>query len=200
MSTLDLFRVVGAAVSSGVDRVKLQLRGLGQDGDDAGSEPVDDATHVQPLGLFAHAVVARSLRVLGWRRGDEVIALGVWNKRIAQSPAVDSGETRVYSVGEPAVCLRVGPVNIELRVKVTGEVRLAPDAATYAGKEVARKDDRVRTEIYVEKTDGKVVDVWVRTLGGAWDSVTSVADGAPAPGTGTLAYGAIYEGATKVKA
>ena len=50
---------------------------------------------------------------------------------------------RACSVGEPKVCLRVGPVHIELRVNVTGEVRLASDAADYAGKSVARVDDAV---------------------------------------------------------
>ena len=200
MSALDLFRVVGAAVAGTANRVHLQVRGLGQDGDDEGSEPIDNVHLIQPLGLFARAVVARSLRVIGWRRGDEVAAIGAWNKGIAQNPDVDAGETRVYSVGEPKVCLRVGPVHIELRVNVTGEVRLASDAADYAGKSVARVDDKVRTEFYVEKTDGKVVDVWVRTSGGAWDSVTSVADGAPAPGTGTMGYGTVNTGAAKVKA
>lgn len=200
MSTLGFFRVVGSALSGAVDRAQLQLRGLGQDGDNSGSEPIDDAVHVQPLGLFARAVVARSLRAIGWRDGDDVHVLALWNKSIAQDPSPDAGETRVYSVGAPKVCLRVGPVNIELRVNVTGEVRLAADAATYAGKEVARKDDRVRMEFYAERYDGKLVDLYVRDSGGSWTAVSSVPDGDPAPGSGTFGYGTIYEGAAKVKA
>lgn len=200
MSTLGFFRVVGAAISSAADRAHLQLRGVGMDGDDEGSEPVDDAVHVQPLGLFARAVVARSLRAIGWRDGDDVHVLALWNKQIAQDPAVDSGETRVYAVGAPKVCLRLGPVNIELRVNVSGEVQLASDAADYAGKSVARVDDKVRTDFYAETDGGKVVHLYCRNSGGAWQQVSEVPLGDPAPGTGTLAYGTVNTGAPKVKA
>lgn len=201
MSALDLFRVVGAAVSDAADRVHLQLRGLGMDGDNESSEPVDNAVHVQPLGLFARAVVAQSLRVIGWRRGDEVVALSVWNKRIAQDPAVDAGETRVYAVGEPKVCLRVGPVNIELRVNVGGEVRLASDAADYAGKSVARVDDAVDCGRFV--TAGSDRDLyWLPPGGGDLDWV-AIPNQVAAPilaSDGEAVTASIDEGAAKVKA
>lgn len=202
MSTLGFFRVVGAAISSAADRAHLQLRGVGMDGDDAGSEPVDDAVHVQPLGLFARAVVARSLRAIGWRDGDDVHVLALWNKQIAQDPAVDSGETRVYAVGAPKVCLRLGLLDIELRLGGgAGYVLLAPDAGSdYAGKSVARVDDKVRTDFYAETDGGKVVHLYCRTDGGAWQQVSEVPLGDPAPGTGTLAYGTVNTGAPKVKA
>jgi hypothetical protein len=205
MSTLGFFRVVGSALSGAVDRAQLQLRGLGQDGDNSGSEPIDDAVHVQPLGLFARAVVARSLRAIGWRDGDDVHVLALWNKSIAQDPSPDAGETRVYSVGAPKVCLRVGPVNIELRVNVTGEVRLAADAADYAGKEVARKDDRVRTKLYAKMSgevlpgDRRVIAMFAQASDGSWVQIDY---GTSDPGalSGTYGYGTIYEGAAKVKA
>lgn len=200
MSTLGFFRVVGAAISSAADRAHLQLRGVGTDGDNSGSEPVDDAVHVQPLGLFARAVVAQSLRAIGWRDGDDVHVLALWNKSIAQDPAVDSGETRVYAVGAPKVCLRLGPVDVQIRVNVTGNILLAPDAADYAGKSVARVDDKVRTDLYAETDGGKVVHLYCRTSGGAWQQVSEVPLGDPAPGTGTLAYGTVNTGAAKVKA
>lgn len=200
MSTLGFFRVVGAAISSAADRAHLQLRGVGMDGDNEGSEPVDDAVHVQPLGLFARAVVAQSLRAIGWRDGDDVHVLALWNKSIAQDPAVDSGETRVYAVGAPKVCLRLGPVDVQIRVNVTGNILLAPDAADYAGKSVARVDDKVRTDLYAETDGGKVVHLYCRTSGGAWQQVSEVPLGDPAPGTGTLAYGTVNTGAAKVKA
>jgi hypothetical protein len=200
MSTLGFFRVVGAAISSAADRAHLQLRGVGMDGDDSGSEPVDDAVHVQPLGLFARAVVARSLRAIGWRDGDDVHVLAVWNKQIAQDPAVSSGETRVYSVGAPKVCLRLGPVDIELRVNVDGFVKLAADAADYAGKSVARVDDKVRTEFYAEKDGDNIVAIYGRNSSGSWVAVSEVLVGDPAPGSGTLCYGTVNTGAAKVKA
>lgn len=200
MSTLGFFRVVGAAISSAADRAHLQLRGVGMDGDDAGSEPVDDAVHVQPLGLFARAVVAQSLRAIGWRDGDDVHVLALWNKQIAQSPAVDSGETRVYSVSAPKVCLRLGPVDVELRVNIDGFVKLAADAADYAGKSVARVDDKVRSEFYVEKDGDNIVAIYGRNSSGAWVAVSDVPVGDPAPGSGTLCYGTVNTGAAKVKA
>lgn len=200
MSTLGFFRVVGAAISSAADRAHLQLRGVGMDGDNTGSEPVDDAVHVQPLGLFARAVVAQSLRAIGWRDGDDVHVLALWNKQIAQSPAVDSGETRVYSVGAPKVCLRLGPVDVELRVNIDGFVKLAADAADYAGKSVARVDDKVRSEFYVEKDGDNIVAIYGRNSSGAWVAVSDVPVGDPAPGSGTLCYGTVNTGAAKVKA
>lgn len=199
MSTLGFFRVVGSALSGAVDRAQLQLRGLGQDGDNSGSEPIDDAVHVQPLGLFARAVVARSLRAIGWRDGDDVHVLALWNKSIAQDPSPEAGETRVYAVGAPKVCVRVGPVNIELRVNVTGEVRLAADAATYAGKSVGRVDDKVRIKLYAEKDGDNIVAIYGQNSSGAWTSIDEVPVDDPAP-SGTFVYGTIYEGAAKVKA
>jgi hypothetical protein len=201
MSALDLFRVVGAAVAGTANRVHLQVRGLGQDGDDEGSEPIDNVHLIQPLGLFARAVVARSLRVIGWRRGDEVAAIGAWNKGIAQDPAVDAGETRVYSVGEPKVCLRVGPVHIELRVNVTGEVRLASDAADYAGKSVARVDDAVDCGRFV--TVGGDRDLyWLPPGGGNLDWV-AIPNQVAAPvlaSDGEAVTAKVAAGAAQVKA
>jgi uncharacterized Zn-binding protein involved in type VI secretion len=191
MSTLGFFRVVGAAISNAADRAQLQLRGLGMDGDNAGSEPVDDAVHVQPLGLFARAVVAQSLRAIGWRDGDDVHVLALWNKQIAQSPAVDSGETRAYSVGAPKVCLRLGPVDVQIRVNVTGEVQLAPDAADYAGKSVARVGDAVACGRFVTLTT-------VVPLAQGRVNTPVLASIAPEPLTRLNVYGLVPAAATKV--
>lgn len=201
MSTLSFFRVVGAAISSAADRAQLQLRGLGMDGDNEGSEPVDDAVHVQPLGLFARAVVAQSLRAIGWRDGDDVHVLALWNKQIAQSPAVDSGETRAYSVGAPKVCLRLGPVNIELRVNVSGELRLAPDAADYAAKSVARVDDAVACGRFV--TVGADRDLYWLPPGagfGGWVAIPNIGAAPTLAASGEAITAAISAGAAKVKA
>lgn len=201
MSTLGFFRVVGAAISNAADRAQLQLRGLGMDGDNAGSEPVDDAVHVQPLGLFARAVVAQSLRAIGWRDGDDVHVLALWNKQIAQSPAVDSGETRAYSVGAPKVCLRLGPVDVQIRVNVTGEVQLAPDAADYAGKSVARVGDAVACGRFV--TVGADRDLYWLPPGagfGGWVAIPNVGTAPTLAATGTAITAAISAGAAKVLA
>lgn len=201
MSTLGFFRVVGAAISSAADRAHLQLRGVGMDGDNEGSEPVDDAVHVQPLGLFARAVVARSLRAIGWRDGDDVHVLALWNKQIAQDPAVDSGETRVYAVGAPKVCLRLGPVNIELRVNVSGEVRLAPDAADYADQPVVRVGDDVACGRLV--TVGADRDLYWLPPGagfGGWVAIPNIGAPPTLAATGTAITAEASTGAAKVKA
>lgn len=145
---LDFFRAVGADASAPLNATSklmhLQLRGLGADaGEQASAESTDEAPVLPQLGMLARPVVRSTLRALGVRDGDEVFLLKLWDKAISHATALEAGETRVYATGQPAVCLRLWDGFIELRVNVTGTVKLAPDAADYAGQPVARKEDTV---------------------------------------------------------
>lgn len=136
----DRFKVTLASIGAASRLLALQLRGAGDEGDDAGAEPAD-GTWYQQLGVAARPVVARTLRALGVRLGDEVLVLKVWDK--ARTPTdLEAGEVRVYGVGggNAGTTIRVranGDVDIEtgglgrLRVEAsTGIVHLGSVAAT----------------------------------------------------------------------
>lgn len=144
--TLDFFRALGldatAPINTTSKLMHLQLRGLGSDAAE-GSEPVDEAPLLPQLGVLARPVVRSTLRALGVRDGDEVFLLKLWDKAISHATAPQEGETRVYATGAPALCMRLWGTTIEIRVNVSGTLKLAPDASDYAAKPVARKDDAV---------------------------------------------------------
>lgn len=73
------------------------------------------------------------------------------------------------------------------------------DAATYAGKSVARVDDKVRLKLYAEKDGDNIVAIYGQNAAGSWVAIDEVVVGDPAP-SGTWVYGAVHEGAAKVKA
>ncbi len=190
---LDFFRAVGENASAPINATSrlahLQLRGLGADaGEQASAETTDEAPVLPQLGMLARPVVRSTLRALGVRDGDEVFLLKLWDKAISHATAPVAGETRVYATGQPAVCLRLWDGFIELRVNVTGTVKLAPDAADYAAQPVARKLDTVNA---------------AAALTTFFTQVKTVCDGI-APGVVTLpapvTIGAISSGAAKVLA
>lgn len=107
----------------------LQLRGAGDEGDDESAEAVDDAPFVQSLGLAVRPIVQSTLRALGIRWGAEVWPIKLWD-RAKQPTDLESGETRLYGVGEPTARMRIrsnGDVNVTAK---SGQVAaLGGDAA-----------------------------------------------------------------------
>lgn len=181
---LDFFRAVGlnatAPINATSKLMHLQLRGLGSDAAEGG-EPVDEAPVLPQLGLLARPVVRSTLRALGVRDGDEVFLLKLWDKAISHATAPEEGETRLYATGAPALCLRLWGTTIEIRVNASGTLKLAPDAADYAGKAVARKDDAVVSSVAFA----------------SWLAAVGIATGAGTPPT---SIGSINVGASKVLA
>lgn len=143
---LRLFEIASGGVRSAVNRLQsYQTRGYGQTGDDAGSERDDEVPFIgQPIGFVSRPVIRRGLRALGLVGDDDSVSLlAMIDRAVSHATDVGEGEARVYSPQETAVCVSVGPVHIELRVKTGGEVRLGVGGTGYAGKSVARVDDAV---------------------------------------------------------
>ena len=140
---MDLFKITAAAFSSTAKSVLLSARGLGDETDDASAEPADDVFYPGPLGLLVIPVARRTLKALVARIGGptEMLALGLWDKAITHAVAAVRGETRLFGAGWPAICVRLLDGAIELRVGTGGAVKLAPDGAGWANKNVARVDD-----------------------------------------------------------
>lgn len=141
----DLFKVVASELSSSAKLVLLNGRGLGdEDEGDTESEAADEIAHLSPLGLLVMPNVRKSLRALVARIGGpvELAAIALWDKAIAYDPAPQAGETRVYAAKWPGVCVRLLDGLVEIRVGgAGGAVKLAPDGAGWADKNVARVDD-----------------------------------------------------------
>lgn len=133
----DRFMVVGAAFSSVSKFLHLQMKGRGDEGDDENAEPVDDAPFIQQLGLAVFPVVQRTLRALGWRYGDEVWVLKLWDKKKPVT-GMQSGETRIYSVGK---------LSVQIRLLEDGSIQIASDGGNVVlnggSLNVARESDGV---------------------------------------------------------
>lgn len=152
---LRLFEIAAGGVRSAAHRLQsYQTRGYGQTGDDAGSERDDDVPFVgQPIGFASRPVIRRGLRALGLVGDDDSVSLlTMIDRAIEHATEVAEGEARVFSPQATAVCVRVGPVSIEVRVESgglvklapdVGEVQLAPGGVGYAGQSVARNGDSV---------------------------------------------------------
>lgn len=96
----------------------VQLRGDGDEGDDATAARADEqgAQFIQQLGVAARPVVARTLRALGVELGDEVVVLKVWDKTRLPTD-LDAGETRVFACGDVTVALRMRTDGVTLTAK-----------------------------------------------------------------------------------
>jgi len=168
---LTRWKVTRAAFGAVSKLLELQLRGDGDEGDDDGAAPEDDAPFYQQLGVAVRPVVARSLRALGVEDGDEVAVLKLWDK-VTTPTDLDAGETRVYAAGNLATVLRLLASQAVL------------DAATVllgagASKGVARATDPVSVTIPTGTT-------FTGTVGGSPATFTT---SAPVTCTGTITSG-----------
>lgn len=174
---LSLFEVTRAAIDATSKLLHAQLRGVGDQGDGASAEPVDDAAVLSQLGVAVRPVIASTLRALGYQDGDEVWVLKLWDK--ARTPNdLDAGETRVFAAGAVATALRLLADRIDVnapRINLGG-------AAT---KKVSRVGDAVRVTIPVGTTFTGTVGMTPTTF-----STTAL----------VVCDGTITEGSNKVRA
>jgi hypothetical protein len=130
----DRFKLTVARWEQGANMLLAQMLGQGNEDDDTSAERVDDAPFLGQLGLAVYPVVQRTLRGLGWRHGDEVWLLKVWDKA-RKILDMEEGETRVYAVGGETT---------RLRLKADGAAVLEADRIKLGAegtKGVARIDD-----------------------------------------------------------
>lgn len=132
---LSLWQVARAAFGEASKLLEVQLRGAGDEGDDATAEPVDAAPVLSQLGIAVRPVVARTLRALGYQDGDDVWVLKLWDK--ARSPTdLDEGETRLFSAGTITNVVRILSARIVVEAP---EIRLGATAS----KKVNREGDAI---------------------------------------------------------
>lgn len=143
---LDRFQVSRFVVSAAKKLFLAQLLGWGDQGDvsgadsgaltaedpDGAAEVVDDAPFYQQLGVAARPLVASTLKALGWREGDEVWILKLWDR--ARTPTdLAEGETRTYACGDITVRARFRTDGLAFEAKgatieitSVGAIRLTP--------------------------------------------------------------------------
>lgn len=174
---LSLFEVTRAAIDATSKLLHAQLRGVGDQGDHASAEPVDDAAVLTQLGVAVRPVIASTLRALGYQDGDEVWVLKLWDK--ARTPTdLDVGETRVFSAGAVSTALRLLADRIDVNA---ARINLGSSAT----KKVSRVGDAVRVTIPAGTTFTGTVGM----------TPTTFATTAP-----VVCDGTITEGSNKVRA
>lgn len=196
---LSLWEVTRAAFDATSRLLTVQLRGDGDEGDDANAVPEDDAPVLAQLGVAVRPVVTSTLRALGYQ-DDDVWVLKLWDK--ARSPTdLESGETRLFCAGTIARMIRLLADRIDVEAP-----RINLGAA--ATKKVNREGDAIRpgsltvtatvttlTITYTPPDGGTPVSANVGITGGA------MAPAAFVPGTTTLTLGGkTGPGSDKVRA
>jgi hypothetical protein len=98
MDLFDFVRIARTAVSTTRRVVTASIVGIGNVGDDASAERVDNCEVAQPLGLFAVPVLTPQTEGVVARLADRPFILFVLDKgRTAQ--ACEDGGTKLYGVG-----------------------------------------------------------------------------------------------------
>ncbi len=170
-----------------------QVRGYGSEGADDTAEAQDDVEVVQPLGLFARAVIADGLELLAAEVGDSTLGLAVINKALSALD-VEEGETRLYGAKESACRVRMradGSIDVaaksgaNVRITVAGGGAVVLNGGTL---DVARKTDTVTP------TSGMVT--WMAQVAAA---INAIAPGSVAPPAPT-SFATITGGNSTVKA
>lgn len=132
---LTLWKVTRAAFSTTAKVLLAQLRGDGDEGDDASAAAVDDATVLSQLGVAVRPIVSATLRAWGIEHGDEVVVAKLWDRE--RSPTdLDEGETRLFAAGAIATAVRLLAARIDV---VADRINLGPSAT----KKVNREGDAV---------------------------------------------------------
>lgn len=197
----DPWKVTRAAFNAASKLLHVQLRGAGDEGDDANAEPADDAVVLQQLGLAVLPIIQNAatstLRALGFQHGDEVRVLAWWDK--ARSPAdLEAGETQLYAVGA---------ITHVLRLLTSGAVLEAPSIklGAAATKKVNREGDPLRPgTLGISATSSTLTITYTAPDGGGTQSVSIVVGGSPAvftPVSGTITLaGKTGPGSNKVLA
>lgn len=106
MELFDFVRIARTAVSTTRRVVTASIVGIGNVGDDASAERVDNCEVAQPLGLFAVPVLTSQTEGVVVRLADRPFILFVLDKdRTAQ--ACEDGGTVLYGVGSANAAARV---------------------------------------------------------------------------------------------
>lgn len=110
--------------------VTAQLRGMGEDGDDNGAEPFEDAEVLNPVGFITRPALTDTTEALGLRRGDEMVAVVIVDKG-QNAVSVETGETRVQGCGasNQSAVIRVR-ANGAIEITATGAVTITSAAGT----------------------------------------------------------------------
>lgn len=170
-----------------------QVRGYGSEGADDAAEAQDDIEVVQPLGLFARAVIADGLELLAAEIGDSTLGLAVINKALSALD-VEEGETRLYGAKESSCRVRMradGSIDVEaksgaaIRITTAGGANIVLNGGTL---DVARKTDAV--------SPSAAMVTWMSQVATA---INVLAPGSVAPPAPT-SFATITGGASTVKA
>ncbi len=113
---MQFAKVLRTSLASRARSLLVQLRGLGNTGDDDNAESHDDIEVMQPLGLFARPTIRASLEALIVAVGEDLLALALADKGAGVMSDVEEGETRIYSAGGSTCRVRLradGSIDIE---------------------------------------------------------------------------------------
>lgn len=210
---IDRFRVQSLVIDAAKRLLTANLH-AGDEGDAAGdasgrsdpfagAEVIDVASVFSQMGVIVRPVIARTLRALGLRDGDDVLVLKLWDR--ARTPIdVEEGETRVYACGDLTAKVRLRQTGISIEAKgatitITngGAIQLTPASGqdvvlNGGGAKVARLGDAV-----------SAAGTLPGTMGGWITQVTAAVNGL-APGSVTAiagnSFGTVAAGANNVKA
>ena len=97
--------------------VTAQLRGMGEDGDDNGAEPFEDAEVLNPVGFITRPALTDTTEALGLRRGDEMVVAAIVDKG-QNAVNIETGETRVQGCG-------TSNQSAEIRIRASGAITVA---------------------------------------------------------------------------
>lgn len=172
---LDRFKVTRTFYSAVSKLLHFDLLGVGDEGDDENAERADDAPMLQQMGVAVRPLIQRTLRALGWRYGDEVWVLKLWDKARTITDLLE-GETRVYSVGK---------LTVAISLRQDGSLRANSD-----GGDLVLNNGTLKV---ARDTDSVVAT----TAFGTWLAAVAAATGTGTPPT---PMGSISGGATTVKA
>jgi hypothetical protein len=119
--------------------VMAQVRGVGQDGDDDGSEPADQCEVFYPFGLVVRPNIpsgsSNHVEAVCLRDGDELHVIGMVDKSLAAltSTDVDAGELLLFSPKYPSDT----KIKIDVNGKITASAGNASLSLTKDGDIVA---------------------------------------------------------------
>lgn len=195
---LTRWKVTRAAIDAATKLLALQLRGDGDEGDDATAASEEDGVFYAMLGVAVRPLTSvggaaiRTLRALGYEDGDEVSILKLWDR--ARTPVdLAAGETRLFACGDITVrvCLTTGGLTIEAKgatVEITTAGRVNVTSA--GGQDIVLNGGSLRV---ARETDAVSANASMAT----WIASVSTATGATPPiGFGAIAAG----GAARVRA
>lgn len=131
----EFWKLFATALGTRTRVVTADLRGVGQEGDDANAEPYNGAEVVFPLGFASRPVIRATTEAVALRVGDEVVVIAVLDKGLenfSTVPALAPGEARLFSPANPSRMVRCNENGVlELR------------GSAFADKKIAKVSDPV---------------------------------------------------------